>query len=102
MKTNENDKILEKIDELTALHPEEEYQQEVAQEDPEELEKARKKLMLMITIKCKGTAPGIIDGQIKPMVYSMNISDCENMTQMIKKKGMFGLTGLLNKQVKNK
>lgn len=98
--SNKNEKVLEKIDELTAIHPEEEYRNEVESEDPELLEKARKKLMIMITAKCKGVNVGLIEGQIKPMVYSMNISDCENMTEMIKKKGMFGLMAMIDKQTK--
>lgn len=100
--SNSNENILEKIDELSSAHPEDEYQREMEEEDPVALEEARKKLMVMISAKCKGIAPGMISGQIKPMVYSMNISDCKNMTEIIKKKGLFGLLGMLNKEVKSR
>ena len=83
--------IEKEIDELSATNPEDEYKKKVEEEDPEKLEEARKKLMLMINIKCKGIGLATIQGKIKPMVYQMNISDCENMAQKIKKKGMYGL-----------
>ena len=83
--------IEKEIDTLSATNPEDEYKKKVEEEDPEKLEEARKKLMLMINIKCKGIGIPTIQGKIKPMVYQMNIADCENMTQKIKKKGMYGL-----------
>lgn len=98
--SNQNEKILNQIDELSALRPEEEYQKEIENEDPVILEQARKKLMLMVNIKCKGAGQDVISGQIKPMVYSMNTSDCEKMCEIIKKKGMFGLPMMIKKQTK--
>lgn len=99
-----NTEIVEKMNELSELNPEEEYKQEVAAEesdDPEALEIARKKVMLMVNVKCKGISPSIITSQIKPMVYNMNIKDCENMAAMIKKKGMYGLPIMLKKKTKH-
>lgn len=107
MKRNEattDKEIISTMNQLSETHPEEEYAEQVeaeALEDPEALEKARKKLMLMITMKCKGMSSDLIIGQIKPMVYKMNISDCENMTKTIKKKGMYGLPLMLNKKIKH-
>ena len=86
--------------ELAEQGPGEKYEQEVEQEDPVKLEEARKKLMLMINIKCKGVGQDVILGTIKPNVYKMNISDCDNMREMIKKKGMHGLPMVLKKHVK--
>lgn len=97
---NKNKEIYEKIDKLSELRPEEEYREKLKEEDPEELERARKKLMLMINIKCKGAGPDVINGQIKPMVQEMNIADCENMIKMIKKHGMYGLPMMLKKRTK--
>ena len=88
---DKNEKILNKIDELSEIRPEDDYQKKLEEEDSEALEKARYKLMTLISMKCKGAPAGMVDGQIRPMVYSMNISDCENMTEIIRKKGLFGL-----------
>lgn len=88
------------LEELTGKGPDEEYVKQVEEEDPVKLEEARKKLMLMINIKCKGVGQDVILGTIKPQVYQMNISDCDNMREMIKKKGMYGLPMLLKKHVK--
>ena len=98
-----NESIKKAADELEALaatSPEEEYKQKVDEEDPEELEEARKKLMLIINVKCKGIGTDVIMGKIKPMVNEMNIADCKNMTEMIKKKGMYGLPFVLKQKTK--
>lgn len=99
MKNNED--IAKKIDELAATHPDEEYAQEVANDDPEKLAEARKRLLIIMTMKCKGSiSPAVITGQLKPMVEQMSLSDCENMTKMIRKRGLWGLTMALKKQTK--
>lgn len=89
-----------KLEELIETQPEDEYKKKVEAEeadDPEKLAEVRKKLMLLINVKCKGVGPGVIQGQIKPMVYKSSISDCENMIEMIKKKGMYGLARTVTK-----
>lgn len=103
MMTNnmDNTEIRDKINELAEIAPEDEYQTQVNSEDPEMLEQARKKLMLMVNVKCKGVGQDIIAGQIKPMVYKMNIADCEKMALMIKKKGMYGLPLMLKTHTKH-
>lgn len=105
MQNNEkNQEILDAMNQFAAASPESEYKDSVKaeqEEDPDALMKARKKVLLMLNMKCKGIPQDIIIGQIKPMVEQMNIADCENMAQMIKKKGMYGLPIALNKKVKH-
>lgn len=96
----DNQNIVKEIEELSATQPEEEYKQKVEEEDPEKLEEIRKKLMLLINIKCKSVGPSVIQGQIKPMVYQTNIADCEKMIELIKKKGIQGLYSMITKQNK--
>ena len=96
----DNQNIVKEIEELSATQPEEEYKQKVEEEDPEKLEEIRKKLMLLINIKCKSVGPSVIQGQIKPMVYQTNIADCEKMIDLIKKKGIQGLYSMITKQNK--
>ena len=96
----DKENTLKEINELSAAQPEEEYKKQVEEEDPEKLEEVRKKLMLLINIKCKSVGPAVIQGQIKPMVYQTNIADCENMIELIKKKGIKGLYSLIKKQNK--
>ena len=83
--------------------PGEEYAAKVAEEDPEELERVRSKLMTLILVKCKAIDSGTIRVQIKPMVYSMSIADCENMYKAISQHGLLGLTRMVmshNREVK--
>lgn len=102
MKTNTNtEDIQNKIEQLSEIAPDEEYEKETNSEDPEEQARARKKLILMINMKCKGIDMAVIRGQILPMVEKMNIADCEELTKIIKKKGMYGLPIMLNKKVKH-
>jgi hypothetical protein len=98
MMNNEN--IPMELEALTAAQPEEEYKKQVEEEDPEKLAEVRKKLMLLITVKCKSVGPLVIQGQIKPMVYQANIKDCENMIEMIRKKGIKGLYAMIKKENK--
>ena len=100
MINNENENIVKEIEELTATQPEEEYKKKVEEEDPEKLEEARKKLMLLINVKCKSVGPVVIQGQIKPMVYQTGIEDCEKMIELIKKKGIKGLYAIIKKENK--
>lgn len=72
--------------------PDEEYVEETAKEDPEKLEEARKRLMALVRIKGKGISSSTMKLEIEPMVYSMNISDCNNMYSAIKRHGMSGMT----------
>ena len=97
---NEIKDVAKELEDLSSRQPEEEYKKQVEEEDPVKLEEARKKLMLMINIKCKGIGQDVIRGTIRPQVYQMNISDCENMTVMIKKKGMYGLPMALKKRTR--
>lgn len=96
----ENKEIVKEIEELSATQPEEEYKQQVEEEDPEKLEEVRKKLMLLINIKCKSVGPAIIQAQIRPMVYQASIADCENMIKMIKEKGVTGIYSLITRKNK--
>ena len=100
IKDNEN--IVKEIEDLSATQPEEEYKKQVEEEDPAKLEEVRKKLMLLINIKCKSVGPAVIQGQIKPMVYRASIADCENMIELIKKKGIKGLYSVITKTNKLK
>ena len=97
---NNNENVVKEIEMLTATQPEEEYKQQVEEEDPVKLEEVRKKLMLLINVKCKSVGPSVIQGQIKPMVYQTNIADCENMIELIKKKGIKGLYSIIKKENK--
>lgn len=101
MNNTDNEQIRNKINELAEMAPEEKYNEQTEAEDPEMLEQARKKLMLVINVKCKGIGQDVIAGQIKPMVYQMNIADCESMAQLIKKKGMYGLPLVLKTRTKH-
>ena len=77
--------------------PSPEYVAAVAQEDPAELEEARKKLMMLIRIKCGSLGTNTIERQLKPMVYSMNLADCKGMHSALSKKGVLGLVSMLAK-----
>lgn len=79
--------------------PDEEYASEVAKEDPEELEKARGRLMTILRVKCKSLGPGAL-AQIQPMVYNMSIADCNNMYKVINEKGIFGMLSMVTKHNK--
>lgn len=92
--------IEKEIADLTATQPEEDYKKQVAEDDPEKLEEVRKKLLLLINIKCKSIGPSVIQGQIKPMVYQTGIADCEKMIELIKKKGIQGLYSVITKKNK--
>lgn len=99
---NDNKDIAKKMDELAATHPDEEYAQDVQNDDPEKLAEARKKLLIVMNMKCKGSvSPAVLTAQLKPMVEKMSLADCENMTKMISKHGVFGLTMALKKHTKS-
>ena len=80
--------------------PDEEYASEVAKEDPEELEKARNRLMTLLRIKCKSLGNDMLTLQIQPMVYSMSLSDCNQMYDVLNKKGIFGMMSMVAKHNK--
>ena len=80
--------------------PDEEYAAKVAEEDAEELEKARSRLMIMLRRKCACLGNATLEQQLKPMVYSMSISDCNNMYNVIDKHGLLGLTRMAMKHNK--
>lgn len=82
---------------LKPILPGEEYASEVAKEDPEELEKARRRVMSMLRIKAKGLDSVTITQQIQPMVYSMSISDCNNLYNSLLKHGVMGLARMAAK-----
>ena len=87
----EQEEVLSKNNENQPILPDAEYAAMVAEEDAEELEKARKRLMLLLYQKCGNLGKSVLDGQLKPMVYSMSISDCNNMYDVISKHGVMGL-----------
>ena len=97
---NNNENIVKEINELSATQPEDDYKKQVEEEDPVKLEEVRKKLLLLINVKCKSIGPSVIQGQIKPMVYQTNIADCEKMIELIKKKGIQGLYSVITKKNK--
>lgn len=80
--------------------PDEEYAAKVSEEDPEELEHARKRVMTMVRIKGKNIGGDVLANQIEPMVYSMSIADCESMYNVLKRHGMIGLMNMLMKHNK--
>ena len=80
--------------------PDEEYSSEVAKEDPEELDKARSRLMTLLRVKCKSIGGDTLALQIQPMVYSMSISDCNQMYNVLEKKGIFGLLHMVTQHNK--
>ena len=90
---------------LKPILPDEEYASEVAKEDPEELEKARSRVMSILRVKAKGLGGDAIAQQIRPMVYSMSISDCNNLYDVLSKHGIMGLARMAakhNKEAKKK
>ena len=90
---------------MKPILPGEEYASEVAKEDPEELEKARRRVMAILRIKAKGLNGDALAQQIQPMVYSMSISDCNNLYNTLSKHGIMGLARMAakhNKEEKRK
>lgn len=91
------------VDSQQPILPDEVYAAEVAKEDPEELEKARKKLMNIIRIKGRCIGGDTLANQIQPMVYAMSIRDCENMYSAVSRHGIIGLMHMVsshNKELK--
>ena len=89
----------------TPILPDEEYAAKVAEEDPEELEKVRSRLMTLIRVKGKSLGGDTLTQQIKPMVYSMSLADCNQMCDVLNKHGMLGLVNMImkhNKEEKKK
>lgn len=80
----------------TPAMPDEEYIKATAEEDQEKLDDARKRLYNIIRLKCSSIGPSVIEEQIRPMVYAMNLSDCENMYEVISKRGIVGLASMLS------
>lgn len=92
-------------DSLKPILPDEEYASEVAKEDPEKLEEARRKVLSILRVKAKCLGGDAFVKQIQPMIYSMSISDCNQMYEVLSKHGIMGLTRMAmkhNKEEKKK
>lgn len=80
--------------------PSAEYTEQVAQEDPEALERARQRLMTLIKIKAKGMGGESVAAMVQPMVYSMSTKDCEQLYKAIMRNGLAGLSKMVAKKNK--
>lgn len=83
------------------IMPDAEYTAAVTEDDQEELDKMRKKLMTLIRVKCSSLGKDTIDNQLQPMVYSMNLADCKAMHDALAKKGLLGLAAMVAKHQKS-
>lgn len=80
--------------------PDADYVAEAEKDDPEELAQSRRKLMVLLRAKCGSVGNDVLTFQIQPMVYSMTLKDCNNLYDLVKKKGVAGLLGAFNKHNK--
>ena len=100
MKEDVNETNTQSSETPQPILPDEEYAAEVAKDDPEELDQARRKLMILLQAKCRSVGNDVIKYQIKPMVYSMSLSDCTEMYRVISQKGIVGLMSMVTRHNK--
>ena len=91
---------VESTNDKQPIMPDADYAAAVAEENQEELNVARKKLMTLIRVKCASLGKDTIENQLQPMVYSMNLADCKAMHDSLAKKGIIGLIAMATKHQK--
>ena len=76
------------------------YRDQIANDDPQELERERKRVLFKLSIYGKGMFGKDFINQMKPMVENMSVADCKNLSYNLDTKGKMGLIQMLKRHQK--
>lgn len=76
------------------------YRDQIANDDPQELEQERKRVLFKLSIYGKGMFGKDFINQMKPMVENMSVADCKSLSHTLDTKGKMGLVNMLKKHQK--